>query len=258
VTRAPRANGRLHGPSETIDLLARAGVETVADVLARAAVVRDLASRSNHVLEAGGRRFAVKREKRRGPSREARGLRAAAAAGVPVPRLAFEGRDRRLGAVVGTEHLGDARPLDDLLAAGALDERARRAALRSLARAAAALHGARLHHRDLYLNHAFADPAEASPAVVLIDLERVGRHFGLLGRRVVKDLAAIEASMPRAVPASDRARLLVHYLRARGLPVRALARPLARRVARKAARIRAHVPRTPVGEAARPAQAVRP
>jgi hypothetical protein len=257
VTPPRSSSGRLEGPPETIDLLARAGVETVADVLARAVLVRDLPARSNHVLEAGGRRFVVKREKRRRLSHEARGLRAAAAAGVPVPRLAFEGRDGALGALAGTDDLGPARPLDDVLASGALDPRARRAALRSLARAAAALHGAGLHHRDLYLNHAFVDPAEPEPPVVLIDLERVGRHRGLLGRRVVKDLAAIESSTPDAVPRSDRARLLVHYLRARGLPVRALVRPLARRVARKAARIRAHAPRTPVGEAARPAGTAR-
>lgn len=244
--------GRLDGDARALAALAAAGVATVADVLARAECVRDLPGRSNHVLSAGGLVLHVKRTKSRRPSAEAAAIRTAMEAGVPVPRIAFEGVDRTRGAVVGTYDLAPARPLRDLLAEGALSPAAADAALRSLARAAAALHGARLHHHDLYLDHVWVDPASPDPSVTLIDLERLSRGHGVLGRSVVKDLAAIEASVPAGVfSCRRRARFLEVYLGARGFPGRLLLGPLLRRVVRKAAAIRRHVPRTPVGDAAR-------
>ena len=60
----------------------------------------------------------VKRTKSRRPSAEAAAIRVGAAAGVPVPRIAFEGVDAKQGSVVGTLDLAPARPLDDLLARG--------------------------------------------------------------------------------------------------------------------------------------------
>lgn len=256
-------DGRLVGPPEVLGPLAEAGVRTVADVLLRADAVRDLPDRSNHELVVRGTRYFVKVSKPRGlfrrvpdPPPEARGLALLAQAGVPAARVAFVGRDRRRGAVTGTLDLAPARPLDHWLRPGALPAAQADALLAALARLVAALHGARLVHRDLYANHAFADPRAGR--VTLIDAERVGPSGGLLSRRVVKDLAALEVSLPReTVGEGARARLLVRYLRARGLPARALARPLARRIARKAARIAAHVPRTPVGEAARPSPGAR-
>jgi hypothetical protein len=234
-------------------LLAREGIVCVEDVLARAERVRELPDRSNHLLRAGGRVFRVKRERRAGGSREAEGLRRAEAAGAPVARIAFEGRDPQHGSVVATFDLGDALPMDDALRAGRLEGPRRRGALRALARAVATLHDARLHHRDLYLNHVFVDPQRDPPTVVLIDLERVGRHRRSLGRWVVKDLAAIESSIPPGtLSRRDRARLLLLYLRERGARARGLAASLARRVARKAARLARHVPRTPVGAAGLP------
>jgi hypothetical protein len=165
----------------------------------------------------------------------------------------FTGVDRRLGSVTGTLDLAPARPLDRLLAEGALRGRLRRRLLRDLAAAVARMHAAGLHHRDLYLNHVFAD-ASADPArFAVIDCERVGRHRRRLSRWVVKDLAALETSAPPEATARERLAFLVAYLRARGLPRRVLRR-LARRVLLKARRMRGHVPRTPVGDAApRPA-----
>ena len=91
---------------------------------------------------------------------------------------------------------------------------------------------------------------------MLIDLERLSRGHGVLGRTVVKDLAAIEASVPGGtLSCRRRARFLQSYLGARGFPARLLLGPLLRRVVKKAASIRRHVPRTPVGDAARPARA---
>jgi hypothetical protein len=252
------ADGVLRGPEETLRRLALEGIRTVADVLERSECVRDLPDRSNHVLRAGGEVVIVKRTKPRGllgrvPAvpPEAAGIAAARAAGVPTAEVALSGVDRRLGAVTGTRDLAPARPLDELLREGRLSAEAVAALLASLSRAVAALHAARLHHRDLYLNHVYAVPSAGR--VVLIDWERARRHRGALGRAVVKDLAAIEASIPPGtVGDREKGRFLVRYLAARGMPVRALAVPLARRIEAKAARIRAHVPRTPVGEAARP------
>jgi hypothetical protein len=243
-----------HADEGTADVLARAGIATVADVLARAEAVRDLPDRSNHVLRVGGHVFYVKRSKRRGPSREVGVLATLARAGVPVPRPAFWGAQRGIGSIAATDDLAPARPLDDLLREGALSPLARDAAFRSLAQAVARLHHARAHHRDLYLNHVFVDPTDASRGVTIIDVERTRRHHGLLSRDVVKDLAAVESSIPDGVlSCTSRARFLVDYLRARRFPVRTLLGPLLRRVVAKAAVIRAHVPRTPVGAAARPA-----
>ena len=73
----------------------------------------------------------------------------------------------------------------------------------------------------------------------------------------VKDLAALFSSMPDdTVAPVEQARFFVHYLRARALPVGRGTRRLTRRVARRAARMRKHVPRTPVGDAARPKDVV--
>lgn len=246
------SGGRLEGPADVLGALAADGIVTVADVLARAECVRELPDRSNLVLRAGGRVYHVKRRRGRAASREAAVLTALAEHGVPVVPLAFSGRDRAHGSVAGTPDLAPARPLDDLLREGALGPAAVDAAFRALAVATARLHDHKLHHRDLYLCHVFVDPA-APATVTWIDVERVGRHRGLLGPRVVKDLAAIESSVPDgALSCAARARWLRTYLAARRFPVRTLVGPLLRRVVRKAARIRAHVPRTPVGSAARP------
>ena len=250
-------DGRLEGRPEVLEALAADGVRTVADVLARAECVRDLPDRSNLVLRAGGRVFHVKRRRGRAASREAAVITALTGYGVPVVALAFSGRDRAHGSVAGTLDLAPARPLDDLLREGALGREGVDAAFRALAVATAHLHDRKLHHRDLYLCHVFVDPAAPS-AVTWIDVARVARHHGVLGPRVVKDLAAIESSVPDGVLSCPaRARFLRAYLVARRFPVRSLLGPLLRRVVRKAARIRAHVPRTPVGDAARPAAAPR-
>ena len=247
------ADGVLTGDPAALALLAVEGIRTVADILARSEGVRDLPDRSNHRLVAGGRTFHVKRRKSRRPSPEAAALLAAKAAGVPVPAVSFQGLDPREGSLVGTPDLSPARPMDDLIREGRLSGEALGAAFRSLAGAAASLHSARYHHHDLYLNHVYVDSAAAAPSVTLIDLERMTGHHGALSGAVVKDLAAIEASVPQgATTCKARARFLAHYLMARGFPVRLLLGPLMRRVIKKAEKIRAHVPRTPVGDAARP------
>ena len=98
----------------------------------------------------------------------------------------------------------------------------------------------------------FADP-RAPGTITLIDLERLSEQRSVLGHAVVKDLAALESSIPDAMlSCRERAAFVSTYLHARGFPIRRLRGPLARRVAEKSRKIRAHRPRTPVGDAARP------
>lgn len=233
--------------------LAAAGLASLADVLAAAEVVRELPSRSNLVLSLDGTRVFVKQEKKRRASREFEGIERAREARVPTAEVVFRGADPALGSFVGTRDLAPARPFDDLLRDGALSGREVRRVFDALADAVANLHDARLNHRDLYLCHVFAHVDAEGAHVALIDLERLRRHRRLLGPRVVKDLAAIFASVPEGSTSEHQmARFLLRYMRRRGIPRRGVYPGLARRIRRKAARIRRHVPRTPVGEAARP------
>jgi len=243
----------LHADEATTAALAAAGVRSVRDLLARSECVRDLKDRSNHVLRVGGATYHVKRTKGAKVSREAVAIEFLADLGVPTATLACWGAARGVGAVCGTVDLAPARPFDDLLRERVLTPEAIDAALKALAAAAATMHEARVHHRDLYLNHVFVDPTGARPGVTIIDVERLQRHVGVLPAAIVKDLAAVEASIPEGtVDLTARVRLLVHYLRARRFPVRTLLGNLLRRVSKKVEKIRAHVPRTPVGVAARP------
>ncbi len=249
-------DGALDIPPRYRGALRAAGLETISDVLGRATLVRDLPDRQNLRLEAGGIVVHVKR--RKAPARggsEAEGLALARAAGVPTPELAFSGRDRVLGQVSGTVDLAPAVPLDAALRRG-MDRAARGSAVRALARHVARLHDACLHHKDLYLNHVYVDPSHGDdPVRGIVDWERLGRHRRALSRWVVKDLAALYASIPAgAVDAGLPRRFLLGYLRARGLDARRLGARLHRRVAARAARMRRHVPRTPVGDAARPGE----
>ncbi len=255
--RAPPA-GTLDGPPEVLARLAAHGIRSVADALARSATVRVLPRRSNHRLDLDGACYRLKCARAPlDPPAELRALRRLARLGLPTARVAFWGVDPALGGLTATFDLAPFRPLDDLLREGRLGPPARRRTLRALAAAVADLHEAALHHRDLYLNHVFVDPA-GSGRLALIDLERVGVHRRPLGRRVVKDLGALLASVPEGTvtPLELGTFLRVYGLR-RALGPRALARLLAR-VTRKAARIGARTPRTPVGEAARPPAGTRP
>ncbi len=248
--------GALVGDGDVLARLAAAGITTVADVLARSRSVRDLEDRSNHVLELDGVTWFVKRTKHPRPKdtmpREAAALERLAALGVPTAPLAFWGMDADEGALTGTLSLAPARPLDELLVSGVFAGGDRRRLLRVLAKTAATLHGASLHHKDLYLNHLYVDPADPALVVALIDVERTARHRRALGRWVVKDLAALRHSIPEGtVSEEEMTRFLLRYLRERGLPRLGVITGLARRVKTKARRMARHVPRTPVGEIGR-------
>ncbi|MDJ0972919.1 MAG: lipopolysaccharide kinase InaA family protein [Planctomycetota bacterium] len=249
----PPKDGALAGVAETLALLDAAGIRTAADVLERSRCVRDLDDRSNHVLEVDDRTWFVKRTKRPrrrdARPREAATLERLAQLEVPTAALAFWAMDATHGAVTGTASLDPARPLDELLEDGVLDAATRRRVLKVLARTVARLHAAALHHKDLYLNHLYLDPADPDLTVRLIDVERVARHRRALGRWVVKDLAALRHAVPEGtITEGEMTRFLARYLRARDLPRRGVLAGLARRVRTKARRMARHIPRTPVGD----------
>ena len=239
-------------------LFERAGLRALSDVLARADCVRDLPDRSNHELVVDGLRIHVKRTKpkrfrRPASSAEAAGIRQLQDAGVRTACILFEALDAKHGAATGTRDLAPARPLDDVLGSAPLSYLQTRAITFDLARQVAALHGAGLHHKDLYLNHVFVDSGAALPTCTLIDCERVDSHRGAFSRWVIKDLAALEHSAAQAgVSRSVRLRFVLAYLSARGEPVDVFFRHFLPQVQAKARRMAAHRPRTPVGEAARP------
>lgn len=243
----------LFGPDALLARLSTAGIRTVHDVLRRATCVRDLKTRANLLLEVDGLRIFVKHAKKARRPREAEALGKLAALRIATAPIAFSGVDPELGAVTGTLDLAPARPLDDLLDDGALDAAQQRRVADALADLVGSLHDARLNHRDLYLCHVFVDPSESRPTPRVIDLERLRRHRNLLGPRVVKDLAALLSSVPEGRTRELlRARFLLRYMARRRIPRRGVYAGLVRRIRRKAARIRKHVPKTPVGEAARP------
>jgi tRNA A-37 threonylcarbamoyl transferase component Bud32 len=243
----------IFGPDPLLARLAAAGIRTVHDVLQAATCVRDLKTRANLLLEIDGLRLFVKHAKKARRAREAEALGKLAALRIPTATVAFSGVDPEHGAVTGTVDLAPARPLDDLLREGALDQAQRRHVATALADVVGALHDARLNHRDLYLCHVFVDPDDSQLTPHLIDLERLRRHRNLLGPRVVKDLAALLSSLPDGTTRELlQARFLLRYMVRRRIPRRGVYAGLVRRVRRKAERIRRHVPKTPVGEAARP------
>lgn len=83
----------------------------------------------------------------------------------------------------------------------------RRAVRTAVARLVARLHEAGLCHRDLYISHIFFEPRpDPAAGLVLIDLQRVIRPRLRRRRWRIKDLAALNYSVPRAA-ASNAERL---------------------------------------------------
>lgn len=124
--------------------------------------------------------------------------------------------------------------------AGRLDATTKASLSAVLAETVARLHAAGLIHRDLYLSHIFV--RESSPGAMelfLIDLQRVIKPQLRRRRWVVKDLAALHYSTPRAAASrSDRLRWLKRYLRTDRLSP--ADKSLIRAVGAKAERIRRH------------------
>lgn len=101
-------------------------------------------------------------------------------------------------------------------------------------------HGLGYVHRDLYLSHIFYKPTAPPPKRFrLIDLQRVRKPATGLRRWIVKDLAALNYSVPASVASrTDRLRWLTRYLGLRKLD--ATARRLVYRVVGKTRLIASH------------------
>ena len=115
--------------------------------------------------------------------------------------------------------------------AARLDPVARRCLLLRVAGLARQFHRAGLVHKDLYLAHVLAVPAEPEPGLFLIDLQRVVRPCCLLERWQVKDLAALAYSTLKA--GASRADMRAAFRAYLGAPRadRKLAREILKRVA---------------------------
>lgn len=158
---------------------------------------RTLGDRDNCTLDLRGPdgaavRLHVKRYRsgwssRRAARREVEGLRLLRAAGVPTAELAAWGELADGRSFVMLADLAGYRPADTLVAGGLPFDRL----LLPTARLAARLHGAGLHHRDLYLCHFFVAELPPELDVRLIDAARVRRlpRWPLRRRWIVKDLA---------------------------------------------------------------------
>ena len=117
-------------------------------------------------------------------------------AGVRAPRALAVGR---VGSrtVLAMEEIEGARTLPEALRSASASERARLA--RALGALVGRLHGARLFHRDLYVEHVLV---QQDGGLVLLDAGRVLRRPLRPGRWAAKDLAAVLHSLPRALGSS--------------------------------------------------------
>lgn len=172
-------------------------------------------------------------------AREHEALVALAADGVAVPRaMAWTAREERGGvrSVVAMERVEHTETLRERLARAARDERDRWS--ERLFALVTRLHGAGWHHRDLYLHHVVL----RDDGLVLLDVGRA-RKEPRGERWLVKDLAALLHSTPRAVTTNERLRFLARWLDARGVVDRRARRSFLARVVAKERRMAAHVPR---------------
>lgn len=126
-------------------------------------------------------------------------------------------------------------------------ESQRHRVLFGVARLIRQFHGLGLIHRDLYLSHIFFDPSLTDEnGLSLIDLQRIFQPVYGKTRWVVKDLASLNYSTPRAIYSrADRLRWLRAYLGkaklgrdGRKLAYRVIGKTL--RVARREERRRVH------------------
>lgn len=145
-----------------------------------------------------------------------------------------------------TEDLGGYQPADKLIEGGLPFDRLRD----PVAKLAARLHRAGLHHRDLYLCHFFVKIDGEEVDLKLIDVGRVRRlpRWPFRNRWIVKDLSQLWYSTLR-LPIGDQQReaLLARYTIERGLPSplplqHAIQRKV-RRIAQHDARLNARQPR---------------
>jgi hypothetical protein len=168
----------------------------------RIRVWRTLPDRENAVFEFEGVKWHIKRYWKGGHNaeKEANGIELLKQSGIPTVPLAAWGvlGDGR-GFVISRDLEGFAAG-DRLIKEGGDVQRI----LETTAAIAGKLHGASLHHRDLYLCHFFLKMSEGNARCALIDPARVRRLPWLFKRRwIVKDLAQFGYSLETAGLAGD-------------------------------------------------------
>lgn len=192
------AHSEMHVEPAYAQLLQTIGLTSAEQVFGdpRLRVWRDLEDRDNSTLDAtlsDGRtiRLHVKRDKhkRREPmSLEAKGIKLLNEAGIASSPLVANGSLGERTFVI-TENLDGYFSADRLMETDA----PRPPILHAMARTAAALHNAGLHHRDLYANHFYMQPnGSGSYEVRLIDTARVRKQPRWFRERwIVKDVAQL-------------------------------------------------------------------
>ena len=142
-------------------------------------------------------------------------------AGLNVPRAVALGVRRKGLAVRESflilEGITDGRPLSDLFRQweGRTDPPRKSAVLDAIADTTRRIHDAGLVHPDLYSKHVLVGNG-SPPEVFLLDVQRSRRYRRLTRARLVRDLAALNVTLPwRAVSRADRWRFMLRYARGR-------------------------------------------
>jgi heptose I phosphotransferase len=177
-------------------MLRRAGLVDASSVFDNPSIQiwRSITERENCVLDLRETRLHIKRNKPgfRDADDEVPGLRLLEQAGVLSVPLAAHGRLNDGRGFVITEHLHGFEDSEELLERGVPFERL----LAPTAQLTGHLHRSGLHHRDLYLNHFWANVGNDPIALRLIDAARVRKLPQWFRRRwLVKDLAQFVFSL---------------------------------------------------------------
>ncbi len=185
----PSGSGYYQVESAYADLLKRAGLPDAMSIFDNPAIQpwRSIKERENCVLDIDETRLHIKRNKKgyRGVEDEVAGIRHLQKAGIATVPLAGYGRLNDGRGFVITEHLNGFEDCERLLERGTRFEEL----LVPTAQLAGKLHAAKLHHRDLYIGHFWAN-MEANPIELrLIDAARVKPLPRWFARRwLVKDV----------------------------------------------------------------------
>ena len=221
--------------------LERAGLDGVSAVMASRSglLMRRKDDRENWRIDLtdddGRPRVAYLKKHRAGPPRmlarllgarsdgrvEAEQIAALDAAGIPTMScIAYGEQTRGNGALEScllTEELTGFEQLDEFFpkrfsAGGGSDSVERKKLIDKVAEVARDFHAARFNHRDFYTCHFFIrETDDGTFDVRLIDLQRVERRRFFRGRWLVKDLAQLAYSMPRALSIREQMRFAKQY-----------------------------------------------
>lgn len=182
-------------------------------------VWRDIPERQNCLLDIADHRLHIKRDKPGHASShlEAAGLKLLQQAQIPTTPLVAHGQLHDGRGFLITEDLDDCEDAEQLVRRGTAFEKL----LSPTAALAARLHRVKLHHRDLYLCHFFANVHSDPVDVRLIDAARVRRIPWLFSSRwIVKDLAQFIFSLKSLnIPETQQERWLSEYAQATGQPL---------------------------------------